>query len=824
MGRFWSRGLCLAVAVLSLLTIFGCGGGTKAVAPFVPGKITLSPAVNTSLELGGTLAFTTSVQTAAGNNINTPITFASSDTSILNVSPTGVACAGHWDTGFTTCSGGGTGAVTVTASALGATSVPTYIFVHPHVDNVTVTGILLNGLPVQEPCLSQSQSMTLEAHAFSQGTDVTSSVGPFTWTANNPTVVSLVPLVNTAYNFPTNQATALAVNPGITQIYATASGVTSSSFQQPQYSNSQGVSSPVLDFFSTCPIQTINLELGAVGTGQTSFVTSKGTTETVFATITDIMGNSSLPNTNGGVVLSKVPLTWTASHPGVIASGSSCTENCAISTPSPGSGTVTASCSPPTCNVGFPFIPPSLASPAQITACTQFFQPTAPPAFAGCQELIPSPVYASAAVSGVVTGATAATSVLAASTNCAQVPPATCATASYYLTTAKASPGNETPLPTPPNSFLFDLGGDKVFMGSEYGAQIINPTNFGTANSPFTSLGTVIGSVLAVSNNGTFAAFSDTGHTPNQVYVVNSTIATSLSSAALTIPTATAAAFSPDALKLYILGGTGGSSLYIYSTLQALQGPIALSGPASSLGFSPNSAFAFVAESAGTGSANVAAFANCANPAVAPIAPVASVNLPANPILMKVLPNVHLDGTDSYGNSIPDGVHVLVLDATGFDILTATGSAPASGTLCPQGLTFISNDPLRPAQRIELGQGSIQPGTYANFFASADGSQLYVANGSSSSIVIYNFIVGTIIGGIELLNNATPVTAQMSTDAGTILVAGSDGLLHEVSTSVGGADLVQLPFPNIPNYLNAFCTAPSPSGVPCALNVAITKP
>ena len=57
-------------------------------------------------------------------------------------------------------------------------------------------------------------------------------------------MVSLIPLVNTAYNFPTNQATATPLTPGITQIYASASGVTSSSFLQPQFQNSQGITSP----------------------------------------------------------------------------------------------------------------------------------------------------------------------------------------------------------------------------------------------------------------------------------------------------------------------------------------------------------------------------------------------------------------------------------------------------------------------------------------------------------------------------------------------------------------------------------------------------
>src|SRR3984957_4217638 len=225
MGRLRSRGLGLAAAILSLGVIAGCGGGTKAGPPLFAGKITLAPTVNTSLVLGRTINFTASVQTASGTNLNTTITFSSSDPSILNLASNGVACAGHWDANFTTCTPGNIGVAQVTASALGATSAPPFVFVHPPVDSVTVSGVLLDGVPVQEPCLSQTQSMTLEAHAFSQGVDVTASVGPFTWSANNASVVNLIPLVDTAYNFPTSQVTAQAVNPGITHIYASATGV-----------------------------------------------------------------------------------------------------------------------------------------------------------------------------------------------------------------------------------------------------------------------------------------------------------------------------------------------------------------------------------------------------------------------------------------------------------------------------------------------------------------------------------------------------------------------------------------------------------------------
>lgn len=831
MGRFRSIGLRLAVVILSFCAITGCGGGSHPGPPLFAGRINLSPSSTTSMVLGSVLTFSASVQTASGTTLNTPVTFNSNDTSILNLAPNGVACAGQWDATFTSCTPGASGPVIVTATALGSSSVPTYVFVHPPIDNITVTGVVLNGAPVQEPCLSQSQSMTVEAHAYSQGSDVTASVGPFNWSANNPSVVTLTPLVNNTFNFPTNQATATAATPGITYIFATATGVSSSSFQQPQLTNSQGATSPVLDFFATCPIQNIALELGAAGSGRTSFAISKGTSpQTVFATVTDIMGNSSLPNTKGGIVLSKIPLTWSSSQSAAIGAGTGCTQSCGLSVSSPGSATITASCAPPSCNIGFPIVPASLASAKQVADCTTFFQAQFPPfanAQSTCQELIPVPVYASpvfitppknatplspmAAISGIVTGATSATTVLSGSTGCAHEPPATCNTAVYNVSNA-ASAGNSNPLPVAPNSFLFDPTGSRVWMGSDFGAEIVNPANFGTTNSAFTSLGTVTGTVLAASPIGALAAFSDTIHTPNQVYIVNGSNATS--STALNIPSATLAAFSPEGLKAFIVGGNSGTSLYIYSPIQALQGPIALAGTAKAIAFSPNAAFTFIAEASTGAGASLAAYANCNNQAAA------SITLPADPILMRVLPALHIDGKDSFGNPIPDGAHILILDSTGVDIITSTISPPAAGTLCPQGIQFISGDPLRAVQRIELGQGPLQP---VNFFYSADDTQLYVVPSTSSSIIVYSFINGSVIGGIQLQNNAVPLTADMSADAGTIVISGSDGMLHEVSTAAGGSDAVPISFPNIPNGLNPFCSF-DPSAGPCALNVTLAKP
>jgi len=687
--------------------------------------------------------------------------------------------------------------------------------------------------------------MTVEAHAYSQGTDITASVGPFSWSANNPSVVTLTPLTNNSFRFATNQATATASTPGITYIYASANGVSSSSFQQPQLTNSQGAGSPVLDFFATCAVQNIALELGAAGSGRTTFNVPKGSasgSQTVIATVTDIMGNSSLANTDGGIVLSKIPLTWTSSQPGSIGTGGTgCVQSCALTLSTPGSATVTASCSPPTCNVGFPTIPNAFLTNGvidsnKITACTDFFKALYP-RLTDCRQLIPLPVYASpvfvnppnapleispmAAISGIVTGSTSSPTVLASSTGCAHEPPSACSTAAYYAST-RTSAGNENPLPVSPNSFLFDPTGARVWMGSDFGAEIVNPSSFGTANPAFTSLGTVTGTVLATSASGTIAAFADTVHVPNQVYIVNAgntSNTTALSIPAPIPPLSEIAGFTPDGLKTFIVGGIDGTSLYVYSPLQALRGPIALAGPAKAIAFSPNAAFTYIAES---GSApNVTAFANCNNAAVSPIQPAASIALPAAPLLMKVLPALHIDGTDSLGNPIPDGIHILILDSTGFDIVTSTISPPADpGTLCPQQLTFTDYKNQPDVQRIELGQGTLQP---VNFFYSADDTQLYVVSSSSSSIIVYSFINGSVIGGIQLQNNATPITSDMSSDAGTIVIAGSDGMLHEVSTGLGGSDSVPISFPNIPNGLNPFCSF-TPLAGPCTLTVVQAKP
>jgi hypothetical protein len=808
MGTWRCWRLMSVVVASALFMLPGCGGSRPPGPSPFPVRINLNPAISTSLQLGATLTFVPSAQNGS-SSITPPFTFQSSDTSILNLAPNGVACAGRWDSTFSTCTPGGTGAVEVTASALGATSPPTLVFVHPPIDNITVTEVTTTiPPPVSGPCFSQGQTITLQATAWSQNTDVTASVGPFTWSANNIAVVKVTPIMNSAFNVPTNQATAAAITPGLTQIFAAVSGVSSSAFQQ--HSPDPSV---IWDFFETCPVQSITLQLGPSGaqqTGQTSFLANKGTAQPVTATVLDILGNT----------LSNIPLTWSASRPTAVSATSCTTQTCSIGTPGPGAGAVTASCTPPTCNTGFPQVPLGLSSPA----CPQTAKVDS------CQPFIPLPVYSDTAISGVVTGATASTSVLATSLDCFDTN--TCIADVYDIPTSRNLAGNPNGIPNPPNSLMFDLAGDKAYMGSKFGSLLVTPGNIGTANNPFSSLGTVTGAILAISPNGNTAIFSDTAHSPNQLYVVTAT-GSSPGISTFSITGATAAGFSPDGLKAYIIAN-GGSSIYVYSTLQALQNLTTLpagTGSANLVAFSPNAAFVYIA-GAPSNSPALTPLNLCDNHIATHLVnkvPVPqSVKLDATPAFLKAVPVVHLNGLDSAHNPFPDGAHFFTLDSTGMDVITANNTVDMFSPSNPPPLGSCPQDVTHTVQRINLGLGTFNP---VAFFISPDASQAYIVASDRSSILVYDFNTGSVNGSIPLAGNATPVfdplhpkrpVADMTTDGSLIYVAGSDGLLHQINTAAA-SDLNQIPFPFLPNLENAFCNL-TPTAGPCKLDFVAVKP
>jgi hypothetical protein len=798
-----------------------CGGHKPpGTSPF-PAKITVNPGPSYSLQQGTTVQFFATAQNNVNGSISPPFTFASSDPGTLDIAPGGLACGGTWNAPlYTQCTPASVGVVQVTASALGSTSPPILVFVHSPIDNIQISVVTPTNppppaCPAQQAlpaacnlkfvnaskfCMSQNQVQTLQAAAFSGGVDITASVGPFTWTEVNTSVVKITPIVTvTSLNIATNQATASPNVPGQTQVIASASGA----FSQPYN-------------IETCPVQCISLELAANGsqTGTTSFVVNKGTSETITATAVDVQG----------CIVPEPPLTWVSSSPAALAAGSATTgcaagTTCTVTTPQPGAASITASCTPPTCNIGFPLNPAGF-----------------PPPYA------PQPVYPVTAISGLATGVTTSTSVLATSQDCSS--DIQCAVGLYNVSTSTNLPGNGFQVPTPPNSLRFDLAGDKAYMGSEFGAFAITPANFGSPSaSPFASLpasgtplGLVTGKILAISPNGNFALFSDTVSTPNQVYVV-STGSSSAVAVPLSINSAIAATFSPDGLKVFILGN-GGNTLYVYSGSQSLQPAISLPSPATSIVFNSTGSFALLA--GGAAPSQLAAFNTCNNSAVNPA--LASGTLPGPPLFLKMVPAGDIPQGNPQGNLFggvlipnlePTGLDFFFgLDNTGIDIIATTSSLlplpPPTGsfsltTLCPQAgvnehLVTLAQTPdaatnFKPAH-ITIGQGAFHP---INFFLSPDATHAYVVT-SDLGVLIYDFNTNS-TSKIPLVNNASPVAADITADGSLIYVAGSDGLLHELNTALA-FDQNQTTFSPLPNSPNNFCF----TGTNCALNLVAVKP
>ena len=351
-----------AVAVVLFLT--GCGGSKPPGASPFPAKITLNPATSASLQQGNIISFTVSAQNASGSTISPAFVFASDNPSVLTLSPTGLACAGTWNAPlYTICTPAGVGVSNVTASALGETSPPTKVFVHRPIDNIQISVVQqLNSPPPACPtqvalpaacqinsnvrsCLSQNQIQTFQAQAFSQGTDITASVGPFTWSEANISVV-----------------------------HASDARLDHEHHYQPSHcypERSRGDPSLCQRFWSFQPALPLrNLPRAVYCAG--------GWDEYRPDQLCGEPGNNRSHHCHrsrraGLRCPPASPLTWTSSQPASVLVGSAPSGLCACghkpamchdARPRRQAASITASCTPPTCNIGFPLnllgLPPPL--------------------------------------------------------------------------------------------------------------------------------------------------------------------------------------------------------------------------------------------------------------------------------------------------------------------------------------------------------------------------------------------------------------------------------------------------------------------------------
>ena len=619
MGRLFSRGVGLGSSLLLLSLFLGCSSGSPpSTAPHTPATVTLSPRPDVPLELGGTQSFTVTTLDKSGAALSPApaISFVSSDPTVVTVSAGGLACAGKWDSlsNPQVCTPGAVGTAVVTAVAKGVSSPPAMIHVHQHIDSIvigpvpgqTTTLIDCNLGPGVSGLSKGTGTFDFVATAYSRrggpapGLDITGTVGPFAWQTVNAAVATVS---STATILTPAQARVTPANPGVTQIFTSNTGVVSQSIN-----------------FTVCPVQSIAVEL--TGGGGNTFTETSGA-KSITATVTDTTNTE----------ITGVPLTWSSSDPAAFTAAAGSTSS--VKT---GSATIVASCTPPSCNIGFS---PSL------------------------------PIYPQAVINANApgTGTAQTTSVWIASSSCKLngVNDDNCVSNVLPIDTSKNTVGIGTDLPYLPNSMVFDHQSAKLYIGTKQsfqGTHGLTILTFGTSTT-ISGLRSAPGKVLAVSPDGKQVVVSDTTDTPNQVFIVNPG-ATPPTVASLLITGAIAADFSPDSYKAYIAAG---DKLYVYSAFEALK-TIQLSGAATDVSFLSNGAFAYVA--GGVAGSGVTVWTNCTGSLV-DTRPTSTV-----PTFIKTAPN---------------GTQVLALDSPGINIIdvntTPVGCSPTvTNTVLNGGLPF----------------------------------------------------------------------------------------------------------------------------------------
>lgn len=723
--RFRFAGIAALCSLAGILA--GCKSGaavTTANFP-VPHAITLSPSPTFSLEVGQNEAFTASI-TPASTGTPQPVAYTSSNTAVVTVAANGLACAGTWNSLTTpqVCTPGPVGVAEITATAQGVSSQPTTVYVHQHIDQVTLQDICSVTSPPapcsvpRNPCQSLNQNSlpqntVYQARAFSRGTDITSSVGQFSWQTTNSAVATLnntVPqLANIVDGVSLNEVVATAETPGITPVFAAIGTATSTPIN-----------------FTTCKVQSITLEVN----------NSTSTSETLLPTVRDTVGN--IVMAPGSQVT--VPLTWSTS---ASASVSISTSGVATGAVPGGAATLIGSCTPPTCNVGI---------------------------------LPTQPIYPESAVEMQVQGSGSnnqtVAQVFVGSTACGNTE--NCVSEVVPVTVPTNVLSTPIPLPNTPDSMVMNQQGTKVYLGTDSGA-------FGTKGlmvvdttaDTVTQFTSTPGKVLAVSPDGTLVIVSDTVDVPNQVFVFNTT---TNGSTPFQINGATAADFSPDSLKAYIVAG---STLYVYSKLDALQ-TIPLTAPANDVAFFAEGAFAYLA---GGEPAGVLVRRTCDN-GIADV-----VSTPVVPTFIR---------------AIPDAVHMFAVTPPSVSVIDVSAA--------PQGCTPTVSD--MPSS-FDLGRGNF---TTSQVVISPNGEDAYILSPSFSSIAVFN-VFGETSSSIAMAGNVTPLQASVSADGTLLAVGTSDGKLHVVQTSTG-ADFQQIQF------TQALCQTPGGQafGITCNPNLVAAKP
>jgi DNA-binding beta-propeller fold protein YncE len=410
----------------------------------------------------------------------------------------------------------------------------------------------------------------------------------------------------------------------------------------------------------------------------------------------------------------------------------------------------------------------------------------------------------------------------AATTDCANAVGCTSALFSLAPTTSGTNAvGSIVSLPWTPNSMMFNhASSPRLYIGSDVGLMYVdvtaaNPAVTLISNSTTPCNVALCGKVLAISNDGKQVVISDRFSTPNQVYIFDGGGTSPPVDLVIPGDTATAAAFSPDQLKLFILTSTG--KMYVHSTVDALTS-VSVGTSVTDVKFSADGSFAYVA---GAPSGSVSAYSTCSLPDN-PSVDIGNVAASSTPLQLFPLPNVQ---ADSQGLTQT----ILALEPPNVEFLTAQQFTqvpiqyhhPLQLTCNPPTIQSFTKGGM-----FDLGQGGFIP-VYTQLVA--DGSELIVVARNIPAVLLFNVSSG-VTSSVPLVGNTDPLSASASTDGSQVYIAACDqydqttipptctaGSVHIVNTcgviscnippTIGQGDFQQVPYVNIndannPNMCN----------------------
>jgi hypothetical protein len=854
-------GFLLSLAIISVAALTGClGKSTGNSATTGVASVTLNPGSTFSMNIGASQVFSATAKNAGGSTVlginiqfvvtsGTP-TSPSSAPAPLSIAGNGNSCAGTWDPTVSICSPGTSGIATIYAIASGVFSAPTIVYVHQPITSIAIRMLPpLGPPPPNYPCFSQGQTRLFQANALSNNVDVTDTVGPMTWTSSNSGVLTATTYIPPNQINVVNEVQVTAKTPGITQLVASVSGASSAPYE-----------------FTTCFVQAIYLQIAGQGPLGNSTTVNTGASLSITATAIDSLYQFT------GVPMPNPPLTWSTTNPDVALFGTTTNTtgtNSATARINSGEATLTASCTPPTCNIGLPGPDPSIPS-----------------------EVVPSlPIYASVGILPNKTQGYGAISVNVIPSSTAKLPTYTawvattdcqnasgCSSALFSMappSTPGANPiSTILSLPRTPNSLVFNhQASPRLYIGSDQGLMYLDVASTSAATNCNSELNLVscapvpcnvslCGTVLTTSNDGKFAVISNppTASTPSQVYIFDGgsnpvpTVQLTLDNPAFPGEFATAASFSPDQLKLFILTNAG--NMYVYSTVDmfAQVPPVSGTGPtfttpATDVKFSADGSFAYVA---GALENSISAYSTCSLPGAASvnIGTVATANPP-----VKVFPSPMLPPFQPGSDVITQNVFALEVPANGdqstsLQVLTANFTQDPIGFVPNQPLQFTCNQPtippfnipptplndisLTPGATINLGQGNFTP-LFSQLVA--NGTELILVAPNISAVLVADVTSGTTTS-VPLVNNAVPFAAASSTDGSQVYVAACDqyvngtctlGQVHIVNTSTSNqlpyGDYQQVPYINVSDQKNNnMCNGVGPNAPLCVPNLIAIRP